>query len=282
VVDANQIVASVVPVLTSLPAPKTVSESFFVERLMSVNLSERYAAAKALRYRGFNAGTMKLLATRVADPDEDIYVQLEAAAALAAFDHNEGWEFMHSRLHSGYLEVALETQLETVIVASEIPSSKSETILIAVVTDHSRDEELRAGTAWALGQFQSSNSATALLSTFNSSPMEIRTEAARALLRISEKQIPFLIDRLKSDDPTKRDGIAWVLARCKRFSPQELVVNNSDENLRQWASYVIGHGRARFEESELKSICESDPQVYFAASVLWQIVQSWINEITEY
>ena len=281
-VEANQIVAAVVPVTTSLPAPKTVSESFFVERLKSVNLSERYAAAKALRYLGFGAKTKKLLTTRVDDLDEDIYVQLEAAAALAAFDYNGGWEFIQSRLNSDNLGVALETQLETVIVASEIPSTKSETLLIAVLTDHSRDEELRAGAAWALGQFHSSNSAAALVSTFNSSPMEIRTEAARALLSISEKQIPYLIDRLKSDDPANRDGIAWVLARCKRFDPQELVVKNDDENLRQWTSYVIGHGRDRFEEAELKSICESDPQVYFAASVLWQIVQSWINEITEY
>jgi hypothetical protein len=70
--------------------------------------------------------------------------------------------------------------------------------------------------------------------------------------------------------------------RVAAIQPTRACGNNSDENLRQWASYVIGHGRDRFEEAELKSICESDPQVYFAASVLWQIVQSWINEITEY
>jgi len=58
-VKANQIVASVVPTHTTLTCPTTVNEVHFLEKLTSVNLSERYAAAKALRYRGY--GTAKEL-----------------------------------------------------------------------------------------------------------------------------------------------------------------------------------------------------------------------------
>ncbi|MCX5977044.1 MAG: hypothetical protein NTV33_09530 [Coprothermobacterota bacterium] len=116
-VETNQIVAAVVPVSTTLQCPSLVSETYFIDKLASVNLSERCAAAKALRHRGYKAAE-PLLRSRMSDPDEDIYVQLEAAAALAAYDDLNGWKFIESKLHSPVMTVPLETQLETVIVVS--------------------------------------------------------------------------------------------------------------------------------------------------------------------
>lgn len=279
-VEANQIVASVVPVNTKLQCPTSVSEAYFIDKLASVNLSERYAAAKALRYRGYTTAK-PVLESRMTDADEDIYVQLEAAAALAAYNEPNGWEFMENKLRSPVMTVPLETQLETVIVASEIPKSRSEQLLIEVLRDSQRDDELRAGAAWALGQFASATSATALVDTFNSSPSEVKVEAARALLRIAEPQIPHVIDLLKNGDPAKRDGLAWVLARTGKFNPSDMVVG-ADENLRKWMSYVVGYGKDKFIQSDVEAICKADPEVYFAASVLWQIVASWVNDLREY
>jgi len=215
------------------------------------------------------------------DDEEDIYVQLEAAAALAAFDDPNGWEFIENKLYSSAMMVPLETQLETVIVASEIPKSRSEQLLIQVLRDSQRDDELRAGAAWALGQFVTTTSATALVDTFNTSPLEIKVEAARALLRIAEPQIPHLIDLLKSGDPAKRDGLSWVLARTGKFNPSDMVVG-ADENLRRWMSYIVGYGKEKFVQGDVEAICKADPEVYFAASVLWQIVASWVNDLREY
>ena len=279
-VEANQIVASVVPVNTDLQCPTSVNEAYFIDKLASVNLSERYAAAKALRYRGYTTAK-PVLESRMTDADEDIYVQLEAAAALAAYDEPNGWEFMEKKLRSPVMTVPLETQLATVIVASEIPKSRSEQLLIEVLRDSQRDDELRAGAAWALGQFASATSATALIDTFNSSPLEIKVEAARALLRIAEPQIPHLIDLLKNGDPAKRDGLSWVLARTGKFNPSDMVVG-ADENLRKWMSYVVGYGKDKFVRGDVEAICKADPEVYFAASVLWQIVASWVNDLKEY
>lgn len=279
-VEANQIVASVVPVKTKLKCPKAVSEAYFVEKLASVNLSERYAAAKALRYRGYTAAK-PVIESRMIDADEDIYVQLEAAAALAAYDDPNGWDFIENKLRSPVMTVPLETQLETVIVASEIPKRRGEQLLIEVLRDSQRDDELRAGAAWALGQFASATSATALVDTFNSSPLEIKVEAARALLRIAEPQIPHLIDLLKNGDPAKRDGLSWVLARTGQFNPSDMVVG-ADEDLRKWMSYIVGYGKDKFVQSDVEAICKADPEVYFAASVLWQIVASWVNDLREY
>jgi hypothetical protein len=280
-VEANQIVAAVVPVSTAIQCPTSVNEKYFVDKLTSVNLSERYAAAKALRYRGYTTTAKSVLESRMNDVDEDIYVQLEAAAALAAYDDPNGWDFMKNKLGSSVMTVPLETQLETVIVVSEISRSQSEQMLIKVLRDSQRDDELRAGAAWALGQFASATSATALVDTFNSSPLEIKVEAARSLLRIAEPQIPHLIDLLKNGDPAKRDGLSWVLARTGQFDPSEIVAG-ADENLRKWLSYIVGYGKDNFNQGNIESICKADPEVYFAASVLWQIVSSWVNDLREY
>ncbi len=279
-IEANQIVAAVAPVNIALQCPTLVNEAYFIGKLAGVNLSDRYAAAKALRHIGYTVAK-PLLDARMTDIDEDIYVQLEAAAALAAYDDPNGWAFMENKLRSSVMSVPLETQLETVIVASEIPKSRSEQLLIEVLGDSKRDDELRAGAAWALGQFASATSATALVDTFNSSPLEIKIEAARALLRIAEPQIPHLIELLKNGDPAKRDGLSWVLARTGKFNPLDMVAG-ADDSLRKWISYIIGYGKDNLVQGDVEAICKADPEVYFAASVLWQILASWVNDLREY
>jgi HEAT repeat protein len=280
IVDACQIVASVVPIQTTLQCPPAVDEHYFIEKLASVNLSERYAAAKALRYRGYNEAK-QVLEARMNDNDEDIYVQLEAAAALAAYDDPNGWGFIENKLRSPVMAVPLETQLETVIVASEIPKLRSENLLIEVLQSPDRDDELRAGAAWALGQFASASSATALVNTFNLSTLEIKVEAARALLRFADPQINHLVNLLRNSEPTKRDGISWALARAGKFNPSDIIVG-ADENLRKWSSYIMGYGKDNFVKADVEAICKADPEVYFAASVLWQIISSWIHDLKEY
>jgi hypothetical protein len=279
-VATNQIVAAVVPIFTNLQCPNSVDEKYFIDKLGSVNLSERYAAAKALRYRGYKDAQQDLR-TRMNDREEDIYVQLEAAAALAAHDDPHGWEFLESKLRSSALAVPLETQLETIIVASEIPGKRSECLLIEVLGDTTRDEELRAGAAWALGQFVSPTSANALIDTFNASPQDIKVEAARALLRIAEPQVSHLVHQLKTGNPNNRDGISWVLSRIGKFNPASIVAE-ADNDLRRWISYIVGYGKKNFVPDEVEAICKADSEVYFAASVLWQILSSWVNNLQEY
>lgn len=276
-VQKNQIVASVVPVFLQPVCKFQVSEGFFRERLQSASLSERYAAAKALRFRGFIESGNDLQ-KRMFDPDEDIYVQLEAAAALAAYDEISGWKFLTNAVKSPYLTL----QLETIIVISEIASEQSEQLLIDVLTDTQRDSEIRAGAAWGLGEFQTQKAADALINTFNENNLDVKVEAARALLRIAAPQIQYLALSLKETNPINRDGIAWALARSGGFDIANLTSHESDPNLRHWLSYIAGYGRDSFTEQQITALCEADADVYFAASVLWQLLNSWINNLREY
>lgn len=275
----NQIVASVVTLNITVDRPATVSEDYFIKKLDSKGLSERYAASKALRYRGYSKATDKLREL-MSDPDEDIYVQLEAAAALAVKDDVGAWSFMSNKLRRPPEQVPLETQLETVIVLSELTDTRSEDLIIDVLRDINCDDELRAGAAWALGQFVSKKSASALVDTFNKTPTEIKVEAARALLRIADPQVDFLVDLIQNCEVEQRDGLAWVLAKVGKFNPSDIL--SEDINLRKWVSYITGYGKDNFSEDMIKELCDKDKEVYFAASVLWQIVSSWVYELQEY
>jgi HEAT repeat protein len=276
-VQQNQIVASTVPIDLNPVCRIDVDEQFFIARLKSASLSERYAAAKALRFRGYPVGISDLM-ERMQDPAEDIYVQLEAAAALAAFDESTGWTFLSNCLNSEYLTI----QLETIIVLSEIVRPESQNLLISILIDPQRDTEIRAGAAWALGEFQTKEAASTLVNTFNSSSTEIKIEAARALLKIAPSHIELLVTALQSVDPMRRDGIAWALARAGGFDISQLLNNRDDQNLRRWISYIAGYGKTQFPEAQINRLFKLDAEVHFAASVLWQILSSWVYELGEY
>ncbi len=47
-------------------------------------------------------------------------------------------------------------------------------------------------------------------------------------------------------------------------------------------SYIVGYGKDKFVQGDVEALCHADSQVYFAASVLWQIVASWVNDLREY
>ena len=100
-------------------------------------------------------------------------------------------------------------------------------------------------------------------------------------MKIAEPQVTHLVHLLQTVEPTKRDGISWALARSGKFNPATLI-NGADDDLRRWISYIIGYGQENFDQADIESICEADNEVYFAGSVLWQIVASWVNDLKEY
>jgi HEAT repeat protein len=277
IVQAKQIVASVVPLQLDPRPLNRVDEKYFITQLKSASLSERYAAAKALRFRGYDEAG-EYLKARMVDEAEDIYVRLEAAAALAGTGDELGWTFLSDCIDSEFLTV----QLEAVIVLSEIPDPRSEQLLIVVLTNATRDSEVRAGAAWALGEFPSEESASALTNAFDLTSTEIKTEAARALLKITPSQLARIINILKSIEPIKRDGIAWALARTGGFDPKDLIGEEIDDNLRRWTSYIVGYGKDLLVEEQIKELATLNPEVHFAASVLWQILASWVYGLEEY
>src|SRR5581483_3117296 len=110
----------------------------------------------------------------------------------------------------------------------------------------------------------------------------IRVEAARALARFAPAHSKDLIYRLGAANTTLRPGIAWALSKRGGFSVSDLLESRRDDDSRHWISYILGMRDSQEFINELEALKAQDQEVYFAATVLWKIVSSWIYNLEEY
>jgi hypothetical protein len=274
-----QILASVVPVSKEIPDRDIDPLSYYLNMLTSTSISERYSAAKAFSFIE-NRSKEKPLTDRINDSDEHIYVKLEAAAALARSNVHTGYDFIESVLSSDYLE----HRLEAIIILGELPSERSGQTLIKVLSDGSQHEEIRGGAAWALGELNLRSTISSLVSAFNEVSLPVRIEAARALKKMCTSHIEDVLDFFVSASKKERPGISWALGRYGKWNLNELFGRIDQDNLdmRQWGAYIIGNSNQNRIINNIESIKRTDPELYFAVTVLWKIASSWIYQLKEY
>lgn len=275
-ISSNQIISATVPVLSNITAP-TVDYQYYINNLTSTSLSERYAAAKALRY--FNNETVKnSLFQKLQDADEHIYIKLESAASLVKLGDERGYDFIETTLVSEYAQHILEA----VIVLSEIHTDRASNILISVLNDESKDSEIRAGAAWGLGEIKNRNTIDALSNTFQGIHENIKIEAARSLAKFVENYTPEILSKFKTASDLEKAGLAWSLTRSQSLILEQLIDALGGTNTREWVSYIIGkQGEEKFI-NEIEQLRNVDPEVYFAVTVLWKIMSSWVYNLEEY
>jgi len=276
-VRRNQIVASVVPVVQRFDCNKTTSADYYLRMLGSTSLSDRYVSAKALAHFISNAAT-DALAKTVRNDREHIYVRLEAASSLLKTGHTEYISFFKGLLSDQYLE----NRLECVIVLGEIESDESCDLLISTLLDSTQNPEIRAGAAWSLGELKNRKATEALVKVFNEVENSVREEAARALMRFGDLYSKDIIDLIPKSSEEERAGIAWALSKSGQFELQDLISSMSDDEARKWISWIIGtQDEAKFI-SQIEKLKHLDKEVYFAVTVLWKILSSWIAQLDIY
>ncbi len=273
----GQIVASVIPVLLSFICQSNATTETFVEMLTSPSVADRYTAAKALSNFENNA-ISGILKERIDDAREHIYVRLEAASGLARMGQSAGMEFITQVLHGEYLE----HRLEGIIILGEIHLPESQKILTTTLLDKGQHPEIRAGAAWALGELQQPDSINALIQTFTELAEPIRIEAVRALRKISEIEAKNIVSKLASSNEDQRAGIAWSISRSGNVVVDDLLRVMVDDDARQWVAYILGMQDKEKYLDKIEALRNSDPEVYFAATVLWKIISSWIYNVEEY
>ena len=273
-VRESQVMASVVPAGATFPCGAGANERTYLALLGSSSVEERYTAAKALS--SFRSGAAsKALRGRMDDAKEHVYVRLDSAASLARQGDPAGMAFIGQTLQDPYLE----NQLEAVIILGEIRSGESEKALTDVLLDKARHPEIRAGAAWALGELNQASSADALMQTFLEMDETVRTEAARALRRLAQLAALDLTPSLKSSQGDQRAGVAWAIAQSGKVDARALAEALVDDDARRWVAYIIGSQREDQYLGQLESMKKRDPEVYFAITVLWKILSSWIQKI---
>jgi len=276
-IRAGQIIASVVPVASALPCSGAAAQSSFLEALASPAVADRYTAAKALSHLHDSAASAALT-QRMADDREHIYVRLEAAAGLARADNNTGMAFIQQTLQGQYLE----HRLEAVIILGEIPTDDSRKVLTTVLLDQAQHPEIRAGAAWALGELQQPSGVDALIQVFLELAEPIRIEAARALRKIAATTDASVAAKLPAAKDDQRAGIAWAVSRSGRVKVDDFLPLMVDDDARRWVAYILGTQDQQACIGQIEELRGRDPEVYFAVTVLWKILASWVYDLEEY
>jgi len=276
-VAESQIIASVVPVQTEFHCGKEQTASDYFKMLKSSSLSDRYASAKALA--NFNTKeVIPVLEEKMEDQKEHIYIRLEAAASILKLDSTESIDFLKRTLSDDYLE----NRLECVIILGEIRNKNSSKLLIEVLLDKTQHPEIRAGAAWALGELKGKEPLDALVSVFDDIDINIKAESARSLLKLAKFFRKDIIQYFASGSEDARAGISWALGKNGEFSIKDLLPLMVDENARKWIAWIIGTQKEEKFISEIEDLKKKDKEVYFATTVLWKILSSWINGLELY
>lgn len=276
-VRKNQIIASVVPVTSTISCRDPPTYEYLEKLLKSKMISERYTGVKAISILGIKSFE-SLLSEFVADRDEHVYIRLEASAGLARIGNDVGWKFIHECLNSQYRNI----RLEAVIILGEIKTSISCDILCKILLDKEQDEEIRAAAAWALGELRDRKALDSLILAFNNVNENIRIEAARALSKLASIVKKEIIEKYPELSPIERPGASWALNKSGQFTIGEVENCFVDEDSRQWVAYMIGSQKQEKFINEIEALKEKDPEVYFAVTVLWKIMASWVYDLEEY
>jgi HEAT repeat protein len=151
-----------------------------------------------------------------------------------------------------------------------------------VLLDQAQHAEIRAGAAWALGELQEPSSVDALVHVFLELAEPIRVEAARALRKIAATTGAKVADKFPTAQDDQRAGIAWAVSRSPRVKVDELLPLLVDDDARRWVAYILGRQDPERFVGQVEQLRRRDPEVYFAVTVLWKILGSWVYGLEEY
>lgn len=245
--------------------------------LNSPSLSQRYAAVKALSYFKSTDSVADLI-KKMNDEREHIYIRLEAASSLLKMGQKESVSFFEKTLNDSYLA----NRLECVIILSEIKSDESCELLIKTLLDKNQHPEIRAGAAWSLGELRNKQALDALINVFNDVEVGIKIEAARALVKLNESFAKEIMKFILKSNEQQRAGISWSLSKSGNFSISDLLPLMVDDEARKWIAWIIGTQKEERCINQIEELKNKDAEVYFAVTVLWKILSSWINGLEVY
>jgi len=278
VVREGQVLAAPVPVYAALACSQDRGPDDYVKQMDSPDMHERYAAAKALSVV-WSPTARPVLERVVEDAREEAIVRLEAAATLMKQGIRAGREHIADVLSTDYDA----ERLEATVVLAEVGNEDAVNLLAAVLPDQEQHPDVRAGAAWALGEVGSGSAIPSLVAAFSALEPSVRADAARALSSIAHEHTDEVVKALPDASQDARAGIAWALAHTESVDIGALLDHTVDDETRRWVAYVVGsHERGTFVAACLERLRDKDAEVYFAATVLWQVASSWVYGLEVY
>ncbi|MGA2590731.1 MAG: HEAT repeat domain-containing protein [Bryobacteraceae bacterium] len=225
-----------------------------------------------LRRDGDHCGAVAKLA---ADREEDIYIRLEGLSYLAAVCGRAPAE-----IFSGYLDSPDDqTQLESVIAIGEVGTPEAVEVLSGVLGDSTVPYFLRSAAAWSLARIGTETAISRLVKSFADIDISIREEALGGITSIGGPAVPILLSGLRGTAMDVAAGCAEAL-RQQAGLPAEVVSDLSQgiqgSTPSDWAVWLLGHLPRERVAPAIVGLQGSAPQLYYAISLLWSFMESWI------
>ena len=91
-----------------------------------------------------------------------------------------------------------------------------------------------------------------------------------------------MLTAFKNAIDESRPGVAWAIGQAGGVSIDQLLPALTNDDARQWAAYIVGtQDRAKYID-QIEQLKQADPEVYFAVTVLWKILTSWVFDLKDF
>jgi len=275
-VEVNQVIASALATVgdAELACSEMLPAHHIPDLLGSRERTQRFTGVKLARLR-HDGDQSDPVAELVADKEEDIYVRLEGLSYLAAVCGRAPAE-----IFSGYLDSPdPQTQLESVIAIDEVGTPEAVDLLSGILDDSTLPYFLRSAAAWSLGRIGTETATIRLVNAFADIDIGIREEALEGIASIGGAAVPILLSGLRGTAMDVAAGCAEALRQQARLPAEvvsELFRGIQGPDVSDWAVWLLGHLPRERVAPAIVSLQVSAPQLYYAISLLWSFMESWI------
>jgi hypothetical protein len=274
-IERNQVIAATVPPIlrSSRACPSSLASDHIARLLASRERTQRFTGVKLARLRNepqFAEEAQGL----AADPEEDVYVRLEAVSYLVTCCARS-IDWFHPYLQSA----DRQTQLEAVIALGEAATPEAVAVLSQILQDPSQPYFLRSAAAWSLGQIGSEQASAELVAAFANVDVALRFEALDNLVAVGCPTCHALVEGLGAADDRIVAGCAEALRRQPDLPEEirgELIGHIRSGAPSPWAIWLIGHLPREQFNTAIAELQQSRPELHYAVSLLWSFVESWI------
>ena len=272
-VQANQILASAVSPFRELACPGDLPSTHVRALLSSRERTQRFTGVKVARLIS-DEDHQDLIGDLERDPEEDVYIRLEAAAYLAA----AGGRRVHDLFARYLASPDDQTRLEAVIALGEVGNEESTDLLSTMLGDGSSPYFLRSAATWCLGRVGGTQPAERLIRAFADVDVNLRDEALESIASIGGDAIPVLLAGLADMDESIAAGCAEALRR-KKLPEQgilELVRQIRSATPPAWAVWLLGNLPRETVAPLIADLQDKAPGLHYALALLWAFTESWV------
>lgn len=91
-----------------------------------------------------------------------------------------------------------------------------------------------------------------------------------------------VIEFIPKSNEEERAGVAWALSNGGNFRVEDLLPVLTDDEAKKWIAWIIGTQKEADYIDQIEQLKDKDKEVYFAMTVLWKILSSWISRLDVY